>query len=136
MGAQGNGEGAKPGFVFDAGALIGFERGSEMMSVLVAEAEELGDDIVIPASALAQVWRGGPKAARLARLIDGSGVDALDEARAREVGRRLGARGGKDIADAHVVCCAAGLNAAIVTSDPDDTEALIGPGEDLELIRA
>jgi hypothetical protein len=135
MGAQGNGEGAEPGFVFDAGALIGFERGSEMMSVLVAEAEAVGDDIVIPASALAQVWRGGPKAARLARLIDGFEVDALDETRAREVGQRLGARGGRDVVDAHVVCCAAELDAAIVTSDLEDTEALIGPSEAINLIR-
>ena len=135
MGAQGNGEGAESKFVFDAGALIGFERGSEMMSVLLAEAEAVGDEIVIPASALAQVWRGGPKAARLARLIDGSDVDALDEGRAREVGRRLGARGGRDIADAHVVCCAVEHHATILTSDLDDTEALIGPGEDVELIR-
>jgi hypothetical protein len=115
--------------------LIGFERGSEMMSVLVAEAEAVGDEIVIPASALAQVWRGGPRAARLARLIDGFEVDALNETRAREVGQRLGARGARDVVDAHVVCCAAELDAAIVTSDAADTEALIEPGEDVELIR-
>jgi predicted nucleic acid-binding protein len=135
MGAQGNGEGAEPRFVFDAGALIGFERGSEMMSVILAEAEAFGDDIVIPASALAQVWRGGGKAARLSRLIDAFEVDPLDEGRAREVGQRLGARGGRDVADAHVVCCAAEHDAVIVTSDPDDTEALIEPGESIELIR-
>jgi len=115
--------------------LIGFERGSQMMSVILAEAEAFGDDIVIPASALAQVWRGGAKAARLAKLVDGFEVDALDEKRAKEVGRRLGARGRKDVADAHVVCCAAEFDAAIVTSDLDDTKALIEPGEDIELIR-
>jgi hypothetical protein len=135
MGAQGNEEGAESTFVFDAGALIGVERGSEMMSVLLAEAEAFGDDIVIPASALAQVWRGGAKAARLAKLIDGFEIDALDETRAREVGQRLGARGGRDVVDAHVVCCAAGLDAAIVTSDLEDTEALISPDEKIELIR-
>jgi predicted nucleic acid-binding protein len=135
MGTQGNGKGTEPKFVFDAGALIGFERGSQMMSVILAEAEAFGDDVVIPASALAQVWRGGAKAARLAKLVDGFEVDALDEKRAKEVGRRLGTRRGKDVADAHVVCCAAEHHAAIVTSDPDDTEALIEPGEDVKLIR-
>jgi predicted nucleic acid-binding protein len=135
MGTQRNGEGAEPRFVLDAGALIGFERGSQMMSVILAEAEAFGDDIVIPASALAQVWRGGAKAARLAKLVNGFEVDALDEKRAKEIGRRLGARGGKDVADAHVVCCAAEHHATIVTSDLDDTETLIGPGDDVELIR-
>jgi hypothetical protein len=92
--------------VLDAGALIGVERGSEIVAVIVEQAHERGGDTVIPASVLAQVWRGGPRAARLARLIAASAVDTLDEDRAREIGVRLGAQAGKDIADAHVSCCA------------------------------
>ena len=134
MGAQGTGQGTGLSLVLDAGALIGFERGSRMVSVLLEEAEECGDDVVIPASVLAQVWRGGPRAARLAKLIAGSEVDALEQGRAREIGERLGGRDGSDVVDAHVVCCAAEHQAAIVTSDLDDAEALIGPGEDLDLI--
>jgi predicted nucleic acid-binding protein len=135
MGAQGNEQGAESRFVLDAGALIGFERGSGMVSALLEDAEEYGDEVVIPASVLAQVWRGGAKAARLARLVNASEVDDLSESRAKEVGGRLGSRGGRDVVDAHAVCCAAERGAAIVTSDPDDTEALLEPGEGVELIR-
>lgn len=135
MGAQGNEQGTESRFVLDAGALIGFERGSKIVSALLEEAEECGDEVVIPASVLAQAWRGGPRAARLARLVDGAEIDALDERRAKEVGGRLGSRGGRDLVDAHAVCCAVEREAAILTSDPDDTEALIEPGEEIELIR-
>jgi len=135
MGAQGNGQGAESSFVLDAGALIGFERGSGVVSALLEEAEECGDEVVIPASVLAQAWRGGAKAARLARLVNASEIDDLSEGRAKEVGGRLGSRGGQDVVDAHVVCCAVEREAAILTSDLDDAEALIEPGEQVELIR-
>jgi predicted nucleic acid-binding protein len=120
--------------VLDAGALIGVERGSEMVVVMVEQAHERGGDTVIPASVLAQVWRGGPRSARLARLIATSTVDALDEDRAREIGVRLGAHGGNDVADAHVSCCAVERRAIVATSDRADIETLIEPGEEVRLI--
>lgn len=89
--------------------------------------------VVIPASALAQVWRGGPRSAPLARLLDASEVDSLDKGRAKEIGLRLGHRGASDIADAHVACCASEHRATIATSDPDDIRALAMPGEHLAL---
>lgn len=135
MGTQRNEQDSESRFVLDAGALIGFERGSGMVSALLEDAEECGDEVVIPASVLAQAWRGGARAARLARLVNGVEVDVLDERRAKEVGGRLGSRGGRDVVDAHVVCCAIEREAAILTSDPDDAEALTEPGEEIELIR-
>ena len=105
------------------------------MAIAMAEqAHELGGDTVIPASVLAQVWRGGPKSARLAKLISGSDIDALGEDRAREVGIRLGARKASDVPDAHVVCCAVERRAVIATSDRDDIEALVEPNEAIRLI--
>lgn len=120
--------------VLDAGALIGFERGSRVLAVMIEQIHELDGETIIPGSALAQVWRGGPKSARLAQLIGGSNVDTLDEDRAKEVGVRLGARGGKDVADGHVACCAVERQAIVATSDRDDIEALIEPGEPVRLI--
>jgi len=90
--------------------------------------------VVIPATALAQVWRGGPRSASLARLVDASEVDPLDEERAKEVGFRLGLRDVSDVSDAHVACCASEHRATVVTSDPDDIQALAMPGEHLALI--
>jgi len=141
MGKKGNGKGpggapeaADGAFVLDAGALIAFERSEERIDAFLNEAIEDGDEILIPASALAQVWRGGPRSARLARLIAGSKSDFLDEARAKEVGERLGHRDKDDIADAHVVCCALDRDADLVTSDPEDMEALTEPNEHLVLV--
>jgi predicted nucleic acid-binding protein len=134
MGKKGNGEGSQGAFVLDAGALIAFERFEERIEAFLEEVIEGDDEILIPASALAQVWRGGPRSARIARLLAGSESDPLDEARAKEVGERLGDRDKADIVDAHVVCCALDHIAIVVTSDPDDIEALAEPGESLTLV--
>lgn len=61
--------------------------------------------------------------------FDASEVDSLSEERAKEVGLRLGKRAQRDIADAHVVCCAVEHAAAIATSDPTDMQSLTEPGE-------
>lgn len=116
-------------FVLDAGALIDLERGGEMMIALAEYAGKRGNHTVVPASVLGQVWRGGPRSAILAKVLEAAEVDALDESRAREIGVRLGARGGRDVVDAHVVCCAVKREAVIVTSDSEDMEALIEPDE-------
>lgn len=105
-----------------------------MVVVMAKKALERGGETVIPASVLAQVWRGGSKGARLSRLVAASTVDTLDEDRAKEIGVRLGAQGGKDIADAHVTCCAIEHRAVVATSDRDDIEALLEPGEPVHLI--
>jgi hypothetical protein len=115
--------------VLDAGALIALERGSAMMLALAEYADKRGDGPVIPASVLAQVWRGGSKAARLAKLLEVAEVDSLDEGRGREIGVRLGVRASSDVVDAHVVCCAIEREAIVLTSDPSDIEALTGPEE-------
>ncbi|MEX0972056.1 MAG: hypothetical protein WDZ46_02205 [Solirubrobacterales bacterium] len=114
--------------------MIAAERDDGKVAAMIEEAHDLGGHTVVPASVLAQVWRGGPKSARVARLIDGSVVDVLDEDRAKEVGRRLGKRERADIADAHVVCCAVERLAAILTSDLGDAEALMEPGESVGLV--
>jgi hypothetical protein len=120
--------------VLDAGALIGLERGSEMVIAMTKQAHKRGGHTVIPASVLAQVWRGGSKTARLARIVAGSDIDSLGEDRAKEIGIRLGVQGGKDIVDAHVACCSVERRAIVATSDPADIEALIKPGEKVQLI--
>lgn len=141
MGKKGDGKGAGGApdttggaFVLDAGALIAFERFENRIDAFLEEVVEGDDEILIPTSALAQVWRGGPRSARLARLIAGSESDPLDETRAKEVGERLGNRDKADIADAHVVCCAIECDAELLTADRDDIEALTEPGERLTVV--
>ena len=134
MGAQRTAEGVERNLILDTGALIALERGSELVVAMTKQVGKLGAEPVIPASALAQAWRGGPRSARLAKLIEGSEIDILSEERAKEIGVRLGARGGSDIADAHVVCCATERQAAVATSDRGDIEALVEPDAPLRLI--
>lgn len=141
MGKKGNGQssgGASAtsggAVILDAGALIAFERAERRMAALFEEVMEGDERLLVPASVLAQVWRGGPRSARLARLITGTMSDPLDEARAKEVGERLGNRDKADIADAHVVCCAIERDADLLTTDPDDIEALAEPGERLTVV--
>jgi hypothetical protein len=134
MGTAGNGEGAAGDLVLDAGALIAFERADRRTAAIIGDALEVGDEVVVPASALAQAWRGGPRSARLARLMAGIASDSLDEARAKEVGERLGSRARTDVADAHVVCCALDQGAIVLTSDRGDLEALASAGEHLVVV--
>lgn len=134
MGTQGTGKGFPGDLILDAGALIAFERGDRHTMSMLNGALALSARVVVPATALAQVWRGGPVSASLVRLVRAGEIDSLDEKRAREVGVRLGDRGATDVADAHVVCCAFDYRATVATSDPDDIRALATPAEALTLI--
>jgi predicted nucleic acid-binding protein len=134
MGPQGTGKGVQGDVVLDAGALIAFERGNDEVRAILRTSLALGFRLIVPASVLAQAWRGGPRSAHLTRLLDAGEVDPLDEQRAREVGVRLGLRQASDLADAHVVCCAVEHRAMIATSDEDDIRGLAGPRERLTVI--
>ena len=105
-----------------------------MVVTLIEQAEEVAADTVIPASALAQAWRGGPRMARLAKLLEGVEVDTLDQARAKQVGLRLATHDRADVVDAHVAACGAERTAAIATSDPHDIEALLDPTDQAQTI--
>jgi hypothetical protein len=134
MGPQGTRTGFPGDLVLDAGALIAFERGDDRVRAILNGALALSSRIIIPATVLAQAWRGGPGSALLARLLAAGEVDSFDERRAKDCGVRLGIREASDIADAHVVCCATELRSSVVTSDSDDILRLAHPGERLTLI--
>jgi hypothetical protein len=110
------------GVTLDAGALIALDRNDRKVLVLLARAKELGTQVTVPATALAQAIRRPATQARLARLIRQPTTDvrSLDAVDATSVGILLGASRTKDIADAHVVVCARRAKQPIVTSDPDD----------------
>jgi hypothetical protein len=134
VGREGTEASVSRGVVLDAGGLIALERANEEVAALIEGAARLQARVVIPATALAQVWRGGSRSTHLARVIANAQTDALDEARAKEVGQRLGDRERSDVADAHVVCCALEPGVVLVTSDPDDMKALTEPGERLTVV--
>jgi predicted nucleic acid-binding protein len=116
------------GLTLDAGALIAYERGDPRIREILATAYARGFVPNIPAIALAEVWRGGAKDARVARLLKASSIEAVDERLAREAGRLR--RTTRD-AGAIDACIAVGVRRrrdAIATSDPEDMRMLLGPG--------
>jgi hypothetical protein len=75
------------------------------------------------AAVVAQVWRG-PRNARLAKVLAGVGVHALDPATARQIGVLLGRTGTSDVVDGHLALLAAAGD-RILTSDVSDLDRLL-----------
>ncbi len=112
--------------VFDAGALIAFERLDRFVVVLVQEIRRGGGTIRVPAGVVGQVWRGGARQATLARLLGSKlvVVQALDDRTARAAGQLCGRSGTKDVIDASVIVTARTHGLPVVTSDPHDLRRL------------
>jgi predicted nucleic acid-binding protein len=123
------------GITLDAGPLIALDRDDRRVVVLLARARETGARVTVPAPALAQAVRRPERQARLARLVRQPTTDVvpLDRVDATNVGRLLASSGTADVVDAHVVICARRAGQRIVTSDPQDLQAL-DPAAELVLI--
>lgn len=114
------------GITLDAGGLIALERHDRRVIALLARAQELGGEVIVPATALAQVVRVPARQVGLMRLLrqPRTTTVALDRVDASFVGQLLAATGTADLADAHVVVCARRSGHAVVTSDHDDLRRL------------
>lgn len=120
--------------VLDSGALVALERNERAMWIRLKAAQLEGDLPLTHAGVLGQVWRGGPRQARLSQALAGIDVRALDEALGRAVGQLLGAAGLSDVVDAAVVLLAQDGD-EIVTVDHDDLERLAAAsGRHVELL--
>lgn len=112
-----------PPLILDAGALIAVDRNDRRIIDLVNLAWRTGRAVLVPAGVLAQVWRSGPRQARVARVVNtkNTTVVALKEDDAKAAGVLCGETGTADVIDASVVVVARGNpTAVVVTSDPDD----------------
>ena len=110
--------------ILDAGALIAVERRDRRVGarLVVAMADRV--PVRTGSTVIAQVWRGGPRQAWLARVLAGVDVLPLDEVDARALGALLGATGTSDVVDGHVAVLAAAGD-EVLTSDPDDLQRLL-----------
>jgi hypothetical protein len=108
------------GVTYDSGALIAAERGER--PIWARHRALLLHRVVptVPASVVAQCWRGTPRQAQLARLLAGCEVEALDDTRARATGTLAGRARTTDIVDANVVEGALRRGDLIVSSDEGD----------------
>lgn len=110
--------------VLDAGALIALERNDRAMWARLEAASEATLDVVVPVGALAQVWRGTPRQARLSQALAKTRPGVFD-AIARAAGELCRAARTSDPIDASVVLNATGASSAIVTGDPKDIRRLV-----------
>jgi hypothetical protein len=78
----------------------------------------------VPASVIAQCWRGTPRQAELARLLAGRETETLDDTRARATGTLVGRARVPDIVDASVVEGALRRGDLIISSDEGDLTAI------------
>ena len=117
------------GLTLDTGALLALERGDSRVRALLRRALERGLPLSVPAGVVAQAWRGGPRQARVARLLADPSVHVapLDDMTARAVGLLCGRSGHRDIVDVHVALLAQEQGHTVVTSDPEDL-SVIHPG--------
>ncbi|MGH7286037.1 MAG: type II toxin-antitoxin system VapC family toxin [Polyangiaceae bacterium] len=110
--------------VLDAGALIALERNDRAMWAALKAAAIANEEVLVPATALAQVWRNRASQATLARALGNCVVASFDGV-AREVGELCGKSRMEDICDAHVALVAATHGATLYTSDTGDMRRLV-----------
>ncbi|HEY2410155.1 MAG TPA: hypothetical protein VGI10_29325 [Polyangiaceae bacterium] len=110
--------------VLDAGALIGLERNDRQLWAALKLAVRRGEDVLVPSTALAQVWRGTAGQALLAMALRHCVIAPFDEL-ARAVGELCGRTRTIDICDAHVALVAASGADALYTSDVRDLRVLL-----------
>ncbi len=121
--------------IFDAGALIGLDRNDRQMWVRLKGLLNAGEVPMTHGGVVGQVWRGGPRQARLASALAGIEVASLDQRLGRLAGELLGAARMSDVVDAALVLLAADGD-EIVTLDSDDIAALaVVAGRHIELVR-
>lgn len=109
--------------VLDSGALIALERNERAMWIRLKAAQVAGQLPRTHGGVLGQVWRGGPRQARLSQALAAIEVHAVDEALGRAAGRLLAVAGLTDVIDAAVVLLAEDGD-KIVTVDLKDLEQL------------
>ena len=112
------------GVVLDAGALIALERNDRAVWAALKVAASRSVEIVVPSTALAQIWRGTAAQAQLAKALQYCVIAPFDPV-ARSVGELCGRSKTSDICDAHVAIIASRDGELLYTSDPHDMRRLL-----------
>jgi hypothetical protein len=122
--------------ILDAGALIALERNRRELWVALKAAALAGEDVLVPSTVIAQVWRNRPTQARLSQALRFCVAAPFDDV-APSVGILCGESRTTDICDAHVAIIARKHGGVVYTSDPDDLAHLLGcsPGRRTTIVR-
>jgi predicted nucleic acid-binding protein len=122
--------------VLDAGALLALERNDRPMWAVLRLAALKSDDVIVPSTVVAQVWRGARRQASLSQALAHCDVAPFDGV-SRAVGELCGRTKTSDICDAHVALVAVARGDVLYTSDPRDLQRLIAacPGPQPLILR-
>jgi hypothetical protein len=117
--------------ILDSGAIIASERNDPTLAAILKAARKNRTPILVPATVVAETWRGPRTHARTAHLFGSVDVfPELNEQSARQVGSLLAVSKTVEIVDGNVVAIAIALRpATIVTSDVDDVTHLLRSAE-------
>ena len=110
--------------VFDAGALLALEHNDRVLWAALKLAALAQDPVLVPTTALAQIWRATRTQARLSQALAHCELTAFDPL-AKAVGELCGRTRTRDICDAHVALVAARQGDVLYTSDPKDMRRLL-----------
>jgi predicted nucleic acid-binding protein len=122
---------AQRGLTLDAGALIAFERGDLRVRLILRRADAANRRITVPATVVAEAWRGGRRR-WLEALLAVATVEPLTDELARRAGELLARTGASNTVDATVAVSAAQRGDIILTSDAGDMQRF---ADDLPAIR-
>lgn len=113
--------------ILDSGAIIASERNDPRLAAILKAARKNRTPILVPATVVAETWRGPSTHARTAHLFGSvDGFPELNEQSARRVGALLAISQTAAIVDGNVVAIAIALRpATIVTSDVHDVTHLL-----------
>jgi hypothetical protein len=112
------------GITYDSGALIAADRAERRIWARHRALLVLREVPTVPAPVVAQSWRGEGRQVLLARLLAGCEVEALGDGQARAVGSLAARAATTDIVDACVVEGAIRRHDLVVSSDPNDLQAI------------
>jgi hypothetical protein len=111
--------------VLNAGALLAIDRGDRAMAARLMAAQRDGQELRSNGAVIAQVWRDpSGRQANVARLLPAVDVRAVDRRLGQDAGVISARAGAVDAVDATVVPVA-NAGDRIITSDPDDIQALV-----------
>ena len=113
--------------ILDSGAIIASERNDPTLAAILKAARKNRTPILVPATVVAETWRGPSTHARTAHLFGSvDGFPELNEQTARQVGALLAVSKTAAIVDGNVVAIAIALRpATIVTSDVNEVTHLL-----------
>lgn len=123
------------GLVLDAGALVAFDRGDRQVAALIEAARRRGERVVSSSGCVSQAWRGGgPRQARLARLLIGVDERPLDRDVSRRVGELCAHAGRDDVVDVHVSALTRDGDVVLTSDVGDLTHLLKSQGTTAEVV--